>query len=220
METGYMRRAMAAETRIIHTMPGRVRIHLPGWTEPGDVERRVRQIPGVCATQANSLTGNILIRFDPARTDERTVVRAAAMLATPGGAVIGAGQVRLAEHEEAQQGILARRAGNRRAVPARFVARRTERRSVGNGQPGHAGSPLVRAQALVSQSWHVNTAGLALKAAGVIIGVARASSPLGLALVGIDVALLIGEARGRRTVQSAPAPRALAGVCARCGAAR
>lgn len=58
------------EPYIIHAIPGRMRIHMPGWSEQQQhgIERRLCLIPGVSSVQANPLTGNVLIRFDSAVT--------------------------------------------------------------------------------------------------------------------------------------------------------
>jgi calcium-translocating P-type ATPase len=59
------------QPRLIHTIPGRARIHLAEW--PGydqhQVEAQLRRINGVRSVQANSLTQNVLIRFDPSAVD-------------------------------------------------------------------------------------------------------------------------------------------------------
>jgi hypothetical protein len=48
---------------ILHTLPGRIRVHLPELTGQSKraIEIRLRQIQGVRSVQANALTGNILI---------------------------------------------------------------------------------------------------------------------------------------------------------------
>jgi cation-transporting ATPase I len=58
------------EPRIIHSLPGRIRVHLPEWDGGGEswVERQVRELPGVRSAQASRLTGNVLIHFDPSAT--------------------------------------------------------------------------------------------------------------------------------------------------------
>jgi len=68
--------AVAEEPRVIHTLPGRVRVHLPGWSGQGkrSIEAHLREVPGVWSVQANSLTGNILIQFDPAIAQEQTIL--------------------------------------------------------------------------------------------------------------------------------------------------
>src|SRR5579859_5658788 len=68
-----MSAAVAGEPRLIHTVPGRVRVYMPGLAElgPRTVEGRLRDLPGVRRAAANPLTGTILIYFDPqASSDE------------------------------------------------------------------------------------------------------------------------------------------------------
>jgi cation-transporting ATPase I len=68
--------AVAEEPAILHALPGRVRVHLPAWSGKGkrSIEKQLRQVWGVQSVQANPLTGNILVQFDPTITDERTIV--------------------------------------------------------------------------------------------------------------------------------------------------
>lgn len=64
--------------RILSRIPGRVRVHLPGWTV-GDAQRleaRLGRAPGVTSVQANPLTENVLIRCDPRCGDENTILAA------------------------------------------------------------------------------------------------------------------------------------------------
>ena len=70
--------AIAAQPSVIHTLPGRIRVHVPGFTghDLRAVESRLRALPGVRGVQATPLTGNILLRFDPAVTSERTILEA------------------------------------------------------------------------------------------------------------------------------------------------
>jgi cation-transporting ATPase I len=82
-----MSAAVVEEPRLIHAIPGRVRLHVPGWSGHGQrrVEARLCQVQGVMSAQANGLTGNILVRFDPAVIDAQgvlTAVRAADLDAT------------------------------------------------------------------------------------------------------------------------------------------
>jgi hypothetical protein len=55
-----------------------VRVHLPGWTGDGQdrIETRLREFPGVEAAQANPLTGNVLIRFNPRTTGPQPLLAA------------------------------------------------------------------------------------------------------------------------------------------------
>src|SRR5579859_1937404 len=73
----YMSSAVAEETSILHSIPGRLRVHLPAWSGQGkrQVETRLRQSPGVRSVQANTLTGNILVQYDPAKTNEQTILK-------------------------------------------------------------------------------------------------------------------------------------------------
>jgi hypothetical protein len=55
-----------------------VRVHLPDWDGggPDQVEARLRWVPGVAAVEANPLTRNVLIRFDPCMTDAPSLLAA------------------------------------------------------------------------------------------------------------------------------------------------
>src|SRR6266852_2915875 len=68
--------AVAEGPHVIHTLPGRIRVHLPEWSGQGKrtIEAMLRQVQGVYSAQANALTGNILIYFDPLMTDEQRVL--------------------------------------------------------------------------------------------------------------------------------------------------
>src|SRR5258707_9031081 len=68
--------AVAEEPRVLHTVPGRVRVHVPGWSGQGkrSLETQLREVQGVRSVQANALTGNILLQFDPTVTNEQTVL--------------------------------------------------------------------------------------------------------------------------------------------------
>ncbi|MDP9457924.1 MAG: haloacid dehalogenase, partial [Actinomycetota bacterium] len=70
--------AAAGEPRVVHAIPGRMRVHLPGWEGrgPRGLEARLRRVRGVSSARANPLTGNVLIRFDPKETDDEDVLRA------------------------------------------------------------------------------------------------------------------------------------------------
>src|SRR5436309_4831142 len=68
--------AVAEKPRVLHTIPGRLRVHVPGWEGQGkrSIETELRQIQGVQSVQANALTGNILVQFDPAVTNEQAIL--------------------------------------------------------------------------------------------------------------------------------------------------
>jgi len=73
-----MSAAVAAEPTLLHALPGRVRVHVPDLADgaPWRLEGRLRRLPGVRGAQANPLTGNVLVRFDPALTDKEQVLAA------------------------------------------------------------------------------------------------------------------------------------------------
>jgi cation-transporting ATPase I len=62
---------MSVQPRILSSIPGRVRFHLPHWSGNGQrrLEQHVRRLPGVRRVEANARTGNILIGFDPRTTN-------------------------------------------------------------------------------------------------------------------------------------------------------
>jgi cation transport ATPase len=64
--------------RILHAIPGRIRVHLPHWSGQGQrhLEQRVRAVPGVRRAEANPTTGNILICFDSRQTNESALLSA------------------------------------------------------------------------------------------------------------------------------------------------
>ena len=75
--------AVAEAPRVVRSLPGRVRIHLPAWSgdRPDSIETRLGQIPGVEEAQARPATGNVLVTFDPDATDERTILEVVARAA-------------------------------------------------------------------------------------------------------------------------------------------
>jgi len=68
--------AIADEPRLLRAAPGRVRVHVPDLSEhdPRAVESGLRQLPGVRGVQANPITDNVLIRFDPRATGEAALM--------------------------------------------------------------------------------------------------------------------------------------------------
>jgi cation-transporting ATPase I len=65
--------------QLVRASPGRARIHLPGWSgaTPHAVEAALAHVPGVERVQANALTANLLVRFDPRVTNTQAVLTAA-----------------------------------------------------------------------------------------------------------------------------------------------
>ena len=71
-----MTTAVHDKPQVVHTVQGRLRVHLPAWTGRGrtEIERRSRRVPGVLRAEANAITRNLLIVYDPAATDEQTLL--------------------------------------------------------------------------------------------------------------------------------------------------
>jgi cation-transporting ATPase I len=72
--------------RVVHALPGRLRLHLPGWAgEDRDaLEARVCSLEGVRSARADPRTGRILVRFDPSALDSDAIVQALGPRAGPG----------------------------------------------------------------------------------------------------------------------------------------
>ena len=68
---------LAEEPRVIHTTPGRLRVHIPGWSGQGErlLEAQLRQLQGVRSVRANPLTGNVLVQFDTHVLNEPALLR-------------------------------------------------------------------------------------------------------------------------------------------------
>jgi uncharacterized membrane protein YbaN (DUF454 family) len=65
-----------SELSVVHSSHGRVRVHLPHWSDtPSDsIVASIQHLVGVVSADANPLTGNVLIRFDPERTSAATLL--------------------------------------------------------------------------------------------------------------------------------------------------
>lgn len=63
--------------RVVHSLPGRVRLRLSGWSgaAPRSVERVVCEIDGVRRAHASAHTRNLLVHFDARKLDERTLLK-------------------------------------------------------------------------------------------------------------------------------------------------
>jgi hypothetical protein len=79
--------AATEEARIVHKLPGRVRVHLPGWEGQGQrgLEARLRGIRGVNDVRSSTLTRNVLVRFDPDAADDESVLAAVRTLESDAG---------------------------------------------------------------------------------------------------------------------------------------
>lgn len=65
---------LPTDLQTLSLIPGRVRLHLPGWKGDGAerIGNRLRRINGVENVQANPLTGNVLVHFDHRTADKDT----------------------------------------------------------------------------------------------------------------------------------------------------
>ena len=79
--------ALAQEPSLVHSVPGRARVHLPDLSVQNrrDLENALRHQPGIQSVQANPDTGNVLVRFSPGLTDSRAVLGMVRTLARQGG---------------------------------------------------------------------------------------------------------------------------------------
>jgi Heavy metal associated domain 2 len=169
----------------VHALPGRMRVHLRGWPLVGQcaVEARLRQVPGVHSVQANPLTGNVLIHFDPSATNEQTLF---ALVHT-----LKPDRVNCDEIPPMSLGVPLRQRRSRSAPGARLhligEPDGTGRASMlRNGRPRRLSLDMVD---------------LILKAAGVALNLILADSPLGLVLSGVEAVRLFIEVIGRRSAR-------------------
>ena len=75
--------AVAEAPRVVRSLPGRVRVHLPDWSgaSPDSIEAGLAEVAGVETVRARSATGNVLVHFDREATDQRTILDALATAA-------------------------------------------------------------------------------------------------------------------------------------------
>jgi hypothetical protein len=69
--------------RVIHELPGRVRISLAGWPDAqlDEAEARLGRLPGVRRARASHWSNNVLVEFDPSQLDTAGIVSRLARLA-------------------------------------------------------------------------------------------------------------------------------------------
>src|SRR5579871_76467 len=70
--------AIAGEPCVLRATPGRLRVHLPNLAhlDPPTIDTQLRKRAGVRRVEANALTGNILVYFDPRATTDQQVLTA------------------------------------------------------------------------------------------------------------------------------------------------
>ena len=63
---------------VVHSSPGRLRVHLSGWSgcAPREIQRAVCGINGVSKASASSHTRNLLVHFDPHTIDKTALLDA------------------------------------------------------------------------------------------------------------------------------------------------
>ena len=190
-----MSTAMTAieDPRLVHSLPGRMRVHLAGWPREAHwaVEARLRQVRGVHSVQANPLTGNVLIHFDPTATDEQTLL---AVVQTLKPVSISRGEILPSSPGVPQH--------QRCSRPAPGATLRL------------ADDPHPAGRASIPQNgWlrllRLEIVDLILRGVGVTVCLIRAESPLGLILIGTEVVHLFMEVIKRQS-GSGPAPSGLA----------
>src|SRR5512146_533215 len=73
-----MSATITEKPQILHIVPGRIRMHLPQWKGHAryQLETQIRSLSGVRSVQANALTSNALIYFDPRETSETALLEA------------------------------------------------------------------------------------------------------------------------------------------------
>ena len=171
------------EPRLVHALPGRIRVHLTGWPREGHgaVEARLRQVPGVHSAQANPLTGNVLIHFDPTATDEQTLL---AVVQTLKPVSISRGEILPSSPGVPQQQRCSK------SAPGAKLRLAGDPHAAGRASIPHNGWPRLLSLELVD---------LILKGVGVAVSLIRAESPLGLILIGADVVRLFIEVLERQS---------------------
>jgi copper chaperone CopZ len=172
------------EPRLVHSLPGRMRMHLAGWPRAGQcaVEARLCQVPGVHSVQANPLTGNVLIHFDPTATDEQTLL---AVVQTLKPVSIS----RRGEILPSSPGVPHHQRRSRSA-PGATLRLAGDPHAAGRASIPHNGWPRLLSLELVD---------LILKGVGIAVSLIRADSPLGLILIGAEVVHLFMEVFGRQS---------------------
>ena len=172
------------EPRLVHALPGRMRVHLAGWPREGHcaVEARLRQVRGVHSVQANSLTGNVLIHFDPTATDERTLLAVVQTLEPDSTS-------QRAEILAISPGVPRRPRRSRSAPGARLRP---------PGDPDVAGRASILRNGR-SRRLSLGIVDLILKGVGIAASLILADSPLGLILSGVEAIRLFIEVIERQS---------------------
>src|SRR5919198_1387033 len=84
---------LAEPPRVLRSTVGRVRIRAAGAAGTEEVERALLETRGVIEASASRHTGNVLVRYDAAITDESSIVSAVASVAPERDAEHGSGEL-------------------------------------------------------------------------------------------------------------------------------
>ncbi len=74
--------AVSERPQVVHSSPGRLRLHVSPWPpeREAELERRLRDVEGVTSVRVNRITGNALVLYDTQRTVADRILAAAAVL--------------------------------------------------------------------------------------------------------------------------------------------
>jgi cation-transporting ATPase I len=110
-----------ADPRVVHSLPGRVRVHVPAWSgeNPEAVEHRLRALPGVRAARASSYTRNVLVEFDPQSLDAADIARRLGRIVSAAAAA----PTRAASQARRRAGSLLRSSARRARIAVRGLDR-------------------------------------------------------------------------------------------------
>ncbi|HZU36045.1 MAG TPA: hypothetical protein VFA18_09060, partial [Gemmataceae bacterium] len=66
----------STRVQVLHALPGRLRLHLPAWSGRGgrELEKELRGVAAVRRVEANPVTRNVLVEFDPNAIEQRELL--------------------------------------------------------------------------------------------------------------------------------------------------
>ena len=75
----------ARNPRVVHSLPGRVRVHFPHWREPGrqQIQEQLHRLPGVLKVKASAATRNVLFLYDQQQVSEQGLLEQLRQLCAP-----------------------------------------------------------------------------------------------------------------------------------------
>lgn len=173
-----------AAPRVVHAIPGRIRIHVPAWvggaaSRLDRVRREVGRLGGVHRVSLSALTGNLLLHFDPGATAPVRLLDAIGrLLAGPTAppAPPPAASGRIAPCDIPRERRVARGRGLLPLLTTLPRARRVLQTLLGR----RIGTLVAFLPGIV----------------GVIRALAAGGGPIGLAVAGLEAAQLFGEIGG------------------------